>query len=46
MRRIRAGGAFDGGALRAVRAVDIVGALGGRMDHAIGNIQLMYQFFC
>ena len=27
-------------------AVDILGALGGRMDHAIGNIQLMYQFFC
>lgn len=26
-------------------AVDILGALGGRMDHAIGNIQLMYQFF-
>ena len=27
-------------------AVDFLGALGGRMDHAIGNIQLMYQFFC
>lgn len=25
--------------------VDILGALGGRMDHAIGNIQLLYQFF-
>lgn len=26
-------------------AVDLLGALGGRMDHAIGNIQLMYQFY-
>lgn len=25
--------------------VDILGALGGRMDHALGNIQLLYQFF-
>lgn len=25
--------------------VDVLGALGGRMDHAIGNIQLMYQFY-
>lgn len=25
-------------------SVDLLGALGGRMDHAIGNIQLMYQF--
>lgn len=35
--------------LTAARAgcdkVDILGALGGRMDHAIGNIQLLYQFF-
>ena len=35
--------------LSAVRAgcdkVDILGALGGRMDHAIGNIQLLYRFF-
>lgn len=35
--------------LSAARAgcgeVDILGALGGRMDHAIGNIQLLYQFF-
>lgn len=25
--------------------VDLIGALGGRMDHAISNIQLMYQFY-
>lgn len=25
--------------------VDMLGALGGRMDHAIGNIQLLYQFY-
>lgn len=35
--------------LSAARAgcdqVDILGALGGRMDHALGNIQLLYQFF-
>ena len=35
--------------LSAARAgcseADILGALGGRMDHAIGNIQLLYQFF-
>ncbi len=35
--------------LSAARAgcdkVDILGALGGRMDHAIGNIQLLYRFF-
>ena len=33
-------------ARQGCEAVDILGALGGRMDHAIGNIQLMYQFFC
>ncbi|WP_337366911.1 thiamine diphosphokinase [Clostridium sp.] len=32
-------------ARQGCEAVDILGALGGRMDHAIGNIQLMYQFF-
>ena len=26
-------------------AADILGALGGRMDHAVGNIQLMYRFY-
>lgn len=35
--------------LTAARAgcnqVDILGALGGRMDHELGNIQLLYQFF-
>lgn len=25
--------------------VDLLGALGGRMDHAISNIQLLYQFY-
>lgn len=25
--------------------VDMLGALGGRMDHAISNIQLLYQFY-
>lgn len=25
--------------------VDLLGALGGRMDHAIGNIQQLYQFY-
>ena len=25
--------------------VDLLGALGGRMDHALTNIQLMYQFY-
>ena len=29
-------------ARQGCEAVDILGALGGRMDHAIGNIQLMY----
>ena len=33
-------------ARQGCEAVDILGALGGRMDHAFGNIQLMYQFFC
>ena len=33
-------------ARRGFESVDILGALGGRMDHAVGNIQLMYQFFC
>ncbi len=33
-------------ARQGCESVDILGALGGRMDHAIGNIQLMYQFFC
>ena len=33
-------------ARQGCEAVDILGALGGRMDHAIGNIQLMDQFFC
>ena len=33
-------------ARQGCEAVAILGALGGRMDHAIGNIQLMYQFFC
>ena len=33
-------------ARQGCEAVDILGALGVRMDHAIGNIQLMYQFFC
>ena len=33
-------------ARQGCEAVDILGALVGRMDHAIGNIQLMYQFFC
>ena len=33
-------------ARQGCEAVDILGALGGRMDHAIDNIQLMYQFFC
>ena len=33
-------------ARQGCEAVDILGALGGRMDHAIGNIQLMYQFLC
>ena len=33
-------------ARQGCEAVDILGALGGRMDHTIGNIQLMYQFFC
>ena len=33
-------------ARQGCEAVDILGALGGRMDHAIGNIKLMYQFFC
>lgn len=32
-------------ARRGCEAADILGALGGRMDHAVGNIQLMYQFF-
>ena len=26
-------------------SVDLLGALGGRMDHAISNIQLLYQFY-
>lgn len=26
-------------------SVDLLGALGGRMDHAIGNVQLIYQFY-
>ena len=44
MRRIRSW-RFDGGAPGLLRQL-YPGALGGRMDHAIGNIQLMYQFFC
>ncbi len=32
-------------ARRGFQAVDLLGALGGRMDHAIGNIQLMYRYF-
>ena len=34
-------GAFDGGRQGCEQCP---GALGSRMDHAIGNIQLMYQF--
>ena len=33
-------------ARQGCESVDVLGALGGRMDHAVGNIQLMYQFFC
>lgn len=32
-------------AKRGCTTVDLLGALGGRMDHAIGNIQLLYQFY-
>lgn len=32
-------------ARRGCDRVDMLGALGGRMDHAISNIQLLYQFY-
>lgn len=30
---------------KGFRHVHVLGALGGRMDHALGNVQLLYQFF-
>lgn len=30
---------------KGFRRADVLGALGGRMDHALGNVQLLFQFF-